>query len=82
MAIRISEGDKIKVWCQGELVEGKVISAMDYDEDGGWYIEMTDLKGVYRYWRQGQDGGELLEVNDKRVEELSDRIVSITREEN
>jgi hypothetical protein len=59
--MKIKKGDEVKIKCQGLQVKGEVISADNWGVDGGWYIEMLDSNGQYRYWKQGEDGGELLE---------------------
>lgn len=58
----LKEGTIIAIKSQGLTVKGKVISAEHWGERDGWYIEMIDTDGNYRYWKQGQDGGELLSI--------------------
>lgn len=66
----ISTGDQVTIQAKGITVTGKVLSATDYEEDGGWYIELTEanVPGGYSYWKQGMDGGQILTVNGKKVE--------------
>ena len=63
----INQGDAVKITAQGLTVTGEVLTANDYKEDGGWYIELLDAKGKYYYWKQGIDGGTLLEVNGQKL---------------
>jgi hypothetical protein len=48
---------------QGQEIHGKVLSADNWGEQDGWYIELIDSNGMYRYWKQGQDGGDLISIN-------------------
>lgn len=58
------------VKCSGISAEiAEVVSASNYGKNGGcswveadddWYIEFKDTNGVARYWKQGEDGGELI----------------------
>lgn len=53
-------GDKIKA-CGQIVTIGEIISQDYWGEGrGGWYIEFKDKKGMYRYWKQQYDGGELI----------------------
>lgn len=56
------KNDVVVIEHRGMKVEGTVLSANHWGESEGWYIEMIDTDGMYRYWKQGEDGGELLEV--------------------
>lgn len=38
---------------------GTVISAAKYWRDGSWDIEFLDQYGVYWYWKQSIDGGDI-----------------------
>lgn len=59
---RIEIGDKIK--SQGYVFEvAEIISQNDYQEDGGIYIEFLDPNGNYHYWKEGHDGGKVLDKN-------------------
>ena len=58
----IEKGDKVTIQVQGIEVTGEVYSANHYGKDG-WYIELTNanVSGGYSYWKQGQDGGDIIE---------------------
>lgn len=59
---RVEIGDKIKA--QGHTFEvAEIISQNDYQEDGGIYIEFLDPNGNYHYWKEGHDGGKVLDKN-------------------
>ena len=59
---RVEVGDKIKA--QGYTFEvAEIISQNDYQEDGGIYIEFLDRKGNYHYWKEGCDGGFVIDKN-------------------
>lgn len=62
--LKIQKGDTIKIKSQGTTAEGTVLSADYYGERDGWYIE---LEAPYRYWKQGFDGGYVVEVNGQQV---------------
>jgi hypothetical protein len=51
----------VLIRCQGSTISGKVLTARWWGENDGWYIELIDGYGLYRYWKQGSDGGELVE---------------------
>lgn len=51
-------GDIIKINGVSEIAE---IHYQEWYEDDGWMIEFTDTYGVYRSWKQWQDGGELIQ---------------------
>jgi len=61
----IEKGSIVTIQAQGIQVTGKVLSADNWGGKDGWYIEMTEanVPGGYSYWKQGQDGGTLVEVN-------------------
>ncbi|MEO2202147.1 hypothetical protein ABGV42_00130 [Paenibacillus pabuli] len=71
--IEVNRGDRIKIQAQGITVIGDVYSANFYAYDGGWYIEVenANVPGGYSYWKQGQDGGKILEINGVPIEQLS-----------
>jgi hypothetical protein len=61
----IAKGTEVTIKAKGLVVTGYVISADNWEfepEKENWYIELMDTKGIYRYWKQEFDGGELLEV--------------------
>lgn len=59
---RVEIGDKIH--SQGCTFEvAKIISQSDYGNDGGIYIEFEDPNGNYHYWKEGHDGGKVLDKN-------------------
>lgn len=55
---------EVTIHAKGMVITGKVLSADHYGQDG-WYIELIDTRGTYRYWKQGQDGGELVSIDGK-----------------
>lgn len=61
----IPKGTPVVIKAQGLTVRGEVISAEHYGSGDGWYIELgnANVPGGYSYWKQGQDGGELVEVD-------------------
>lgn len=65
--VKIETGDTVKFRAQGRTFEGKVLTADNNGNKYGWYIEMIDNNDGYVYWKQGHDGGELLEVNGQPV---------------
>lgn len=59
---RVEVGDKIHA--QGCTFEvAKIISQNDYGDDGGIYLEFEDPRGNYHYWKEGHDGGKVLDKN-------------------
>ena len=62
---QVNKGDTVVLKAQGLKVSGQVLSADYWGEKDGWYIELTmaNVPGSYAYWKQGQDGGELISVN-------------------
>jgi hypothetical protein len=76
--VTVKKGDRIKVQAPTITVTGTVVTVehWDYDMDrqgnivgGGWYIQMTDanVPGGFSYWKQGCDGGKIVEINGKEV---------------
>ena len=61
--MKVEVGDKVKIKAQGILVTGKVVR-VDHWEGYGWDIELTEanVPGGYSHWKQGTDGGEIVEV--------------------
>ena len=56
----VEVGDKIHA--QGYTFEvAKILSQADYGDDGGIYIEFEDPNGNYHYWKQGCDGGYVID---------------------
>ena len=53
----VTKGCTIK--CRGLSVTiDEVLDAHHYENEG-WFIEMIDTDGKYRYWKQYMDGGEI-----------------------
>jgi hypothetical protein len=48
-----------------------VYSADHNGERDGWYIELknANVTGGYSYWKQGYDGGRILSINGKKVDD-------------
>jgi hypothetical protein len=66
--VTVNQGDTIVVEAQGMKVKGRVHSASFWGGKDGWYIEIVDAVPTgYSYWKQGYDGGRIVEVNGKRV---------------
>lgn len=72
--MRIRKGDKVAITIEGLEIVGTVLSQEYNGPEAGWYIELEDEKGRYRYWKQGQDGGDVRlvedEVDDYTLEDL------------
>ena len=57
---KVEVGDKIH--SQGYTFEvAKIYSQADYGDDGGIYIEFEDPNGNPHYWKQGCDGGYVID---------------------
>lgn len=74
---RVFKDDKIAVMVQGITVRGTVYSADWYGVRDGWYIEITNAEfenrplnftGNYSYWKQGNDGGRIIELNGQPID--------------
>jgi hypothetical protein len=63
--LRIEKGDKVEIHCHGEVVQGLVISAVNWGSVGhdDWYIEYRILDGGCGYWKQGVDGGRVEKIS-------------------
>ena len=57
-------GDKIH--CKGITCRVKEIYHQEYWEGYGFIIEFMDINGIYRSWKQGIDGGYVIEKGVKR----------------
>ena len=56
----VEVGDRIK--SQGAtFTVAKIFSQFYYGERDGVYIEFEDPKGNYHYWKQGCDGGMIID---------------------
>jgi len=64
---KLEAGQTVAIQVNRTNVRGKVISASHYGADG-WYIELTDENGMYRYWKQGQDGGKLRGIDTVAID--------------
>lgn len=69
--MKISKGDVVTIAAQGIKVTGEVLSADYWGEKDGWYIELTkaNVPGGYSYWKQRYDGGKIVSINGKKVED-------------
>lgn len=65
--LTIEKDSKVAIMFNGNKIEGKVLTANNWGPEDGWYIEMIDTFGNYRYWKQGPDGGEVIEVDGENV---------------
>lgn len=70
---KIEKGTEVVIKAMGMTVKGTVLTADNWEtaEAPNWYIELTDTKGQYRYWKQKYDGGQLVEVNGVKVVHLA-----------
>ena len=62
----LDKGTEVTINAQGINVTGEVISAQHYGDEG-WYIELLDTKGNYRYWKERYDGGHLTHIEGENV---------------
>lgn len=64
----IEKGTEVAIMFNGRKIKGTVISARNWGGNDGWYIELTREDGGYGYWKQGPDGGALVEVGGEPYE--------------
>jgi hypothetical protein len=68
--LEIKKGDLVTIRVKGRETTGEVIYAW-YDEgiegEGYWLIELDVTGGCY--WKQRYDGGEVIAINGKEVEQ-------------
>jgi len=64
---KLEVGQEVALQVNRTNVRGKVISASHEGADG-WYIELRDENGRYRYWKQGSDGGKLRAVDGVAID--------------
>ena len=67
--IEIKKGDTVEIASSGLVVKGVVVT-VDYWDNDGWDIELTDanVSGGYSRWKQWQDGGKVLSVNGEKIQ--------------
>lgn len=76
---RVDVGDTIcSQGCAFEVA--KIISQNDYGNDGGIYIEFEDPKGNYHYWKQGHDGGYVINRNSITIKDLYEKAKAENKE--
>lgn len=56
----INAGDEITIAIEGTASTGTVQTADHYISEG-WDIEILDIFGNYRHWKQWEDGGDIIE---------------------
>lgn len=73
MRQRLEKGTEVKIQAQGITVTGLVKSADNWgtETNPNWYIEVVGYREGYRYWKQNYDGGQLVEVDGKKVVHLA-----------
>lgn len=59
----LDKGTLVEIHAQGLKIKGSVITADYWSDREGWYIELTDSYGTYRYWKQRYDGGRLVSID-------------------
>ena len=66
----IKKYDVIVIEAQGIRVVGQVLNVDYWGDDGGWHIEMSpaNVPGNYSFWKQREDGGKIVKINDKIIE--------------
>ncbi len=67
--VTVNVGDSITIEAKGIRVTGKVYSVDFWGGNDGWYIELVNanVPGGYSYWKQGFDGGSIVELNGKSL---------------
>jgi len=65
--MEIKPGDILTIRVRNNTRTGIVTSAYNYgtDEDPNWYIELDDYTYGATYWKQGIDGGEIVENKEQ-----------------
>lgn len=68
--VEVNKDDKVTIAAQGIKVTGTVTAVEHWGGHDGWDIEMKDanVRGGYSRWKQGTDGGKIIQVNGQVVE--------------
>lgn len=66
--LEVNVGDSIQIATKTIVVRG-VVATVDYWHGSGWDIEIdkANVSGGYSRWKQWQDGGKIVKINDQYV---------------